>query len=339
MPQSEADLIRTIRERAKRKRGSVAVGIGDDCAVLRPRPSEELVVTTDLSLEGTHFRREWHEARSVGHRCLARGLSDIAAMGAKPMAAFLSLAVPTDVSQAWVDEFFAGFLALADRFETTLAGGDVSQSQVGIVADVMVIGSAKRGRAVLRSTARVNDIIYVTGALGASAATLEALQEQKVPRLRPPRRASLPPRQRELAGTPVLGMTPNEQRHFFPEPRIGVGEYLSKRKLAHAMIDCSDGLSVDLRHICEESGVGAIVNRDLIPVAPAATLEQALHGGEDYESIFTAPAKAKIPVEINGVLVTEIGWITRERGVYLTDLRTAPQPLEPRGWQHFRAEE
>jgi thiamine-monophosphate kinase len=315
MPQSEADLIRTIRERAKRKRGSVAVGIGDDCAVLRPRPSEELVVTTDLSLEGTHFRREWHEARSVGHRCLARGLSDIAAMGAKPMAAFLSLAVPTDVSQAWVDEFFAGFLALADRFETTLAGGDVSQSQVGIVADVMVIGSAKRGRAVLRSTARVNDIIYVTGALGASARALDAISAGKQP-----------------------SRNADSQRHFYPEPRIHAGDYLAKRKLARAMIDCSDGLSVDLAHICAESGVGAILNRDLIPVATAATLEQALHGGEDYELIFTAPAKAKIPVEINGVPVAEIGWITRERGVYLTDLRTAPQPLEPRGWQHFRAE-
>src|SRR5690349_11766424 len=178
MPISESDLIQVIRERAKRRRGAVAVGIGDDCAVLRPRAGEELVVTTDLSLEGTHFRREWHPARSVGHRCLARGLSDIAAMGARPFAAFLSLAAPADAPQRWIDEFFNGFLALADRYETTLAGGDISQSQSGIVADVMVIGSAKRGRALLRSTARVNDIVYVTGALGASAAALRGLQEQ-----------------------------------------------------------------------------------------------------------------------------------------------------------------
>jgi thiamine-monophosphate kinase len=313
MPKTESDLIRAIRDRAKRRRGSVAVGIGDDCAVLRPRAGEELVVTTDLSLEGTHFRREWHEARSVGHRCLARGLSDIAAMGAKPMAAFLSLAVPADTPQAWMDDFFKGFLALADRYETTLAGGDVSQAQSGIVADVMVLGSAKRGRALLRSTARVNDIIYVTGALGASAAVLDAMVAGK----QPPR-------------------SEDSRRHFYPEPRIAVGDFLAKRKLARAMIDCSDGLSVDLGHICEESGVGAIVNRDLLPIAPGATLEQALHGGEDYELIFTAPVKAKIPVEIDGVPVTEIGWITRERGLYVSDLRNPPQPLEPRGWQHFR---
>lgn len=313
MPKSESDLIRAIRDRAKQRRGSVTIGIGDDCAVLRPRAGEELVVTTDLSLEGTHFRREWHEARSVGHRCLARGLSDIAAMGAKPMAAFLSLAVPADTPQAWMDDFFKGFLALADRYETTLAGGDVSQAQSGIVADVMVLGSAKRGRALLRSTARVNDIIYVTGALGASAAVLDAMVAGK----QPPR-------------------SEDSRRHFYPEPRIAVGDFLAKRKLARAMIDCSDGLSVDLGHICEESGVGAIVNRDLLPIAPGATLEQALHGGEDYELIFTAPVKAKIPVEIDGVPVTEIGWITRERGLYVSDLRNPPQPLEPRGWQHFR---
>jgi thiamine-monophosphate kinase len=316
MPNSESEMIRAIRERAMRKRGSVALGIGDDCAVLRPRSGEELVVTTDLSLEGTHFRREWHSARSVGHRCLARGLSDIAAMGAHPLAAFLSLAVPVETPQGWIDEFFDGFLALGDRYETTLAGGDVSQSQSGIVADVMVIGSARRGRAVVRSTARVNDIIYVTGVFGGSAATLDML----------------------LAGR-QLPHSASTQRHFYPEPRVAVGAYLSKRKLARAMIDCSDGLSVDLAHICEESGVGAIVNRDLIPISAGATLDHALHGGEDYELIFTAPQSAKVPVQIDCVPITEIGWITRERGIYITDLRAKPQPLEARGWQHFRNKE
>ena len=315
MPNSESEMIRAIRDRAKRKGGAVAVGIGDDCAVLRPRSGEDLVVTTDLNLEGTHFLLDRHEPRSVGHRCLARGLSDIAAMGAHPLAAFLSLATPADTPQKWIDEFLSGFLALADRYDTTLAGGDISQSRSGIVADVMVIGGAKRGRAVLRSAARPNDIIYVTGWLGGSAATLEILLAGK----EPPR-------------------SDCSQRHFYPEPRIQVGAYLGKRKLARAMIDCSDGLSIDLAHICAESGAGAIVNRDLIPVAPGASLEQALHGGEDYELIFTASPKAKIPVEVGGVPITEIGWITRERGVYLTDVRTKPQPLEARGWQHFRNE-
>jgi thiamine-monophosphate kinase len=312
MPNAEAQMIRRIRERARRKRGAVAVGIGDDCAVLRPSSGEELVVTTDLTLEGTHFRREWHEAKSVGHRCLARGLSDVAAMGARPLAAFLSLAVPASTPQAWVDDFLTGFLTLADRYETTLAGGDVSESLHGIVADAMVIGSAKRGRAILRSTARVNDVIYVTGTLGGSAAALEMLLTGKQP------------------------TRSESQRHFLPEPRIVIGEYLVKRKLVHALIDCSDGLSTDLAHIGEESGVGAILNRDLIPIASGATLEQALHGGEDYELIFTASPKAKVPVEIEGVPVTEIGWVAREGGIRITDLRSTPQRLEPRGWQHFR---
>jgi len=323
MPNAESEMIRRIRERARRKRGAIAVGIGDDCAVLHPRSGEELVVTTDLTLEGTHFRREWHEAKSVGHRCLARGLSDIAAMGARPLAAFLSLAAATGTPQRWIDDFLSGFLALADRYETTLAGGDVSESLHGIVADVMVIGAAKRGRAILRSTARVGDVIYVTGTLGGSAAALEGLRKQRVPRLRPPQRAS-------------LGMTPSTSRHFFPEPRIAVGEFLAKRKLARSMIDCSDGLSTDLAHICEESGVAAILNRELIPIAPGATLEQVLHGGEDYELIFTASPKAKVPVEIEGVSVTEIGWITHERGIRIRDLRSKAQRLQPGGWQHFR---
>jgi thiamine-monophosphate kinase len=225
-----------------------------------------------------------------------------------------ALAVPADTRQVWVDEFFDGFLALADRYETTLAGGDISQSQGGIVADVMVIGSAKRGRAVLRSTAKVNDIIYVTGALGGSAATLDTL----------------------FAGK-QLPQGASTQRHFYPEPRIMAGAFLARRKLARVMIDCSDGLSVDLAHICEESAVGAILNRALLPVASGATLEHALHGGEDYELIFTAPASAKVPIQIECVPITEIGWIARERGIYITDLRTKPQPLEARGWQHFRS--
>jgi thiamine-monophosphate kinase len=222
------------------------------------------------------------------------------------------LAVPASTPQAWVDDFLSGFLALADRYETTLAGGDVSESLHGIVADAMVIGSAKRGRAILRSTARANDIIYVTGTLGGSAAALEMLLTGKQP------------------------TRSESQRHFFPEPRVQVGALLAKRKFVHAMIDCSDGLSTDLAHIGEESSVGAILNRDLIPIASGATLEQALHGGEDYELIFTASPKAKVPIEIEGVPVTEIGWITREGGIRITDLRSTPQRLEPRGWQHFR---
>jgi thiamine-monophosphate kinase len=323
MPARETEIIKRIRRRAKTKLRELRVGIGDDCAVLRPKRGEELVVTADLSLEGTHFRREWHPARSIGHRCLARGLSDIAAMGARPVASFLSLALPCDLPQRWVDEFLDGFLALADRYGCPLAGGDISQSSQGVITDVMVIGSVPRGKAVLRSKAKPGDVIYVTGTLGGSAVTLRELQEQKAPRLRP------------LTQAP-LGMTQSEEKHWFPEPRIEVGEFLRKNKLAHAMIDISDGLSTDLAHICNESSVGAIINRNLIPVSAGAHLELALHGGEDYELLFTASPRARVPVQIDGVAVTEIGWTTRERRVYITDLRSMPQRLEPHGWEHFR---
>src|SRR4051812_21845669 len=145
MPLRESELINRIRQRASAKSlakpKELRLGIGDDCAILRPRRGEEFVVTTDLSIEGTHFRRDWHPAESVGHRCLARGLSDIAAMGARPVAAFLSIALPGDLPQDWVDGFIDGFLELARRYDCALAGGDTSESQSGVIVDVMVIGS------------------------------------------------------------------------------------------------------------------------------------------------------------------------------------------------------
>jgi thiamine-monophosphate kinase len=325
MPARETEIIETIRRRVRVRSRELRVGIGDDCAVLRPKRGEELVITTDLSLEGTHFRREWHPARSVGHRCLTRGLSDIAAMGALPVAAFLSLALPTDLPQQWVDEFLDGFLAVADRYDFPLAGGDISQSRQDVIADIIVIGAVPRGKAVLRSKAKPGDVIYVTGALGASAATLIKLQKQRVPLLP----FANPRLKRRTTQT-------REDRHFFPEPRVEVGEFLRRKELGHAMIDLSDGLSTDLGHICDESRVGAVINSNLIPVSAGADLELALHGGEDYELLFATSPRAKVPVEIGGVPVTEIGWTTRERGVFITDLRSKPQRLEPRGWEHFR---
>lgn len=321
MPLRESQLIDRIRQRATARSKELRLGIGDDCAILRPRSGEEFVVTTDLSIEGTHFRRDWHPAGSVGHRCLARGLSDVAAMGARPVAAFLSLALPGDLPQEWVDGFADGFLKLARRSDCALAGGDTSESRSGVIADVMVIGAVPRGKALLRSSARVNDVIYVTGALGGSAAMIRKLSSQAGPAAT------------EGVDGPAVY---KNNRHYLPEPRISIGSYLREKKLARAMIDLSDGLSTDLAHICEESGVGAVINSNLVPAAPDADLELALHGGEDYELLFTAAANAKVPVKIHGVLVTEIGWITRGRGVYITDLKSKPKTLAKRGWEHFR---
>ena len=312
MPLAEKALIARIKKLAGKPGARVIRGIGDDCAVLRPRANEELVITTDLSIEGTHFRREWHPADSVGHRCLARGLSDIAAMGAEPVAAFLSLGLSSKTPQQWVDDLLRGFLRLAKRYNVTLAGGDIAECKTGIIADIVVVGAVPRGKAILRSGARAGDIIYVTGALGGSAATLQKM----------------------YAGNKVNAKT-SHKRHFYPEPRVAIARYLRERRLATAMIDLSDGLSTDLAHICEESKCGANILADLVPMADAADLHMALHGGEDYELLFSAKKSARMPIEIAGVPITEIGWVTRERGMRLIE-GTRLRNLEPRGWEHFK---
>src|SRR4051812_27723476 len=253
MPLPERQLIARIRKMSGKK--SL---IGDDCAVLNPPRGHELLVTTDLCLEGIHFRRDWHPAESVGHRCLARGLSDIAAMAGEPLACFLSLGLPNEIPQEWVDEFFAGFLGLAKKFRIPLAGGDTGESPHGVIADVMVVGSAPPGKAVHRSGAKPGDSIYVTGALGRSAAGFERL-------LREGQHKSKDFNRRERGGSAEGAKKTQRNPHFYPEPRIAIARKL--RGVASSMIDLSDGLSTDLAHICEESGVGAELEVASVPVA------------------------------------------------------------------------
>ena len=316
LPLAEKSLIALIRRRAARRRGAIE-GIGDDCAILQLPPGHVALVTTDFTLEGVHFRREWHPAETVGHRCLARGLSDIAAMGGTPIAAFLSLALPKDLTQAWVGQFLKGLLKLADAFKVSLAGGDTAQSPGGILADIVVMGSVSKGKAIRRSGARPGDGIYVTGSLGAAAASLKLL----------------------MAGQKLRPV--DYPRQFCPVPRLEVGQFLREKSLASAMIDISDGLSTDLGHICEESGVGAEIQAEAVPVAvigkPAreVDLRFALHGGEDYELLFTAPRGKRVPSRIAGVAVSQIGEVTRERGVIL-ERNGAKRELPPQGWEHFK---
>jgi thiamine-monophosphate kinase len=312
MPLPEPAFIRRIRLAAKRRGDQAGRGIGDDCAVLSVPRGHELLVTTDFSLEGVHFRRDWHPADSVGHRCLARGLSDIAAMGGLPHSAFLSLALPNDLAQEWADDFLRGLLKLAKQYKVRLAGGDTAQSPDGILADIIVVGSVPNGKAVLRSGARPGDAIYVTGTLGSSVATLHELRGGK--HLKPAKH--LP--------------------HFYPDPRLAVGQYLRERKLASAMIDISDGLSTDLGHICEESGAGAVVYAEALPAAAGKDgLALALHGGDEYELLFTARPQRRIPKQIAGVPVTRIGEILSEKQMMLATADGKTQPLKPAGWEHF----
>jgi len=323
------ELLRWIRHRAAGMgagigRGGVRVGIGDDCAVLRLRRGEEMVVTTDLSLEGRHFRLDWHAPEAVGHRALARGLSDLAAMGARPVAAFLSLAAPKKLAAArrgvstWVDRFYDGLLALAEEHGVPLAGGDLAEFPQ-VLADIVLVGAVRQGRALLRSGARAGDEIYVTGALGGAAVglrALEALGGKKAP-------ARL-----------VQTLKP----HLFPEPRIAQGLWLARHGAATAAMDLSDGLSIDLARLCEESGVAAEIDEVALPAAPGATVDDALHGGEDYELLFTARPGTKLPRSIAGVGITRIGHIVKRSAGKPQVALSAPSgktAIHPRGWQHF----
>ena len=316
--------------RAGRPRGARAlrVGMGDDCAVLRVPPEHELAVTTDLLLETTHFRRDWHSPEAVGHRCLARGLSDLAAMGARPLAAFLSFAIPAELAGGWTTRFLDGLLAMARRCAVPLAGGDTAQApRVGgaslFSADIVLLGTAPAGTALLRCGARAGDLLYVTGALGGAAAELDqvAARPAAFRRLRAP-----------AEGHP----------HLFPEPRLAQGRRL--RRLATAAIDLSDGLSTDLAHLGESSGLHAEVEAGLLPVHALARLTAdplalALHGGEDYELLFTAAAGTRIPRSIAGVPVTRIGRMLGPRKgsarVTLVAADGGRSRLENLGWEHF----
>lgn len=278
------------------------LGIGDDCAVLRPRGArQDWLVTTDLMIEGVHFLPGVHPPVSVGHRALARGLSDIAAMGGEPRFCFVSLALGEAMGARWLDAFYRGLNALALEHGVVVAGGDLTRARLAL-CDIVVCGTTPRGRFLRRDGARPGDRILVSGRLGGSAAGLEQRQGRAW------------------------------QRHLKPAPRLRLGQFLREHLGATAAIDLSDGLSLDLHRLCLASGVAAVIEHEP-PRFPGATLEQALHGGEDYELLFTLPAGVKAPKEYEGIPLTEIGAMRlgRPGRVWFRG-----RVLAPRGWDPFR---
>jgi thiamine-monophosphate kinase len=328
-PIAELDLIAQIRRAFPgTRRSTIPLGIGDDCAILRPPPGHDLLVTTDFTLESRHFRRTTHPAHAIGHRCLARGLSDLAAMGATPLAAFLSLALPADLPRTptghrWIADFLAGLAALATSTHTPLAGGDTAQSPTDtILADIVLTGTAPTGTALRRSTARPGDHLYVTGSLGGAAAELRTVLSHKTPRRTPPR----------------------NHPHLYPQPRLLQGQFLRRRGLATACIDLSDGLSTDLTHLCTASRVRAEIDPAALPIHPLATrlpdaFALAVNGGEDYELLFTAAPTTRIPGTVAGIPLTRIGTILRRSArhpqISLVRPDSTREPLNPEGWEHF----
>jgi thiamine-monophosphate kinase len=241
-------------------------------------------------------------------------------MGGDPIAVFVSLAAPRSLPQSWIDGFYRGLLGLARSCGVTLAGGDLAESPAGVLADIFVLGSVPKGGAILRSQARPGDRIYVTGTLGGAAAALEQLR----------------------SGKPGLLEPTAYPHHFFPMPRLLQGRAIRKLGLASAMIDISDGLSTDLAHICRESGVAARLDAARLPRALVGRplrevdLRYALHGGDDYELLFTAPRGKPVPARVAHVPVHWIGEIRAGRPAIFLRENGKTAKLRPQGWEHFR---
>jgi len=303
----ETDLISLIQRINAAGAPGLVKGIGDDCAVIRPNAGEDLLVTTDFLLEGVHFLRETHTAADCGWKCLARGLSDIAAMGGVPRYAFVSLALAPWSCGHWVRDFYTGMQRLARPHGVVIAGGDLTKSDK-VLCDIIVLGAVKRGRALCRGGANPGDRLYVTGLLGASALGLETHRGKAKGAAR----------------------TKAWLRHLRPEPRIEAGLALAQLK-ATACMDLSYGLALDLHRLCQESGCSAELNGAL-PVFPGASIRQALSGGEDYELLFAAPARQRIPVSVAGLPITEIGRCVKGKpGRILFDGKALPAA----GWDPF----
>jgi thiamine-monophosphate kinase len=305
------------------QRADVATGIGDDAAVTSWEPGLAQLTTTDMLVEGVHFDRSFTPPRLLGRKSLSVNLSDIAAMGGAPRHCYLGLALPATAEVEFVEELVKGFLEVAAEHSVILAGGDTCASPAGLVIAVTVVGEQLPQRVVRRSGAHPGDSVLVTGFVGDAALGLRLLQ------------------QGVRDGEPV-------RRHLSPSPRLREGQLLSGE--ASAMIDVSDGLLADLGHICRQSGVGARLERDLIPLSPELRevlgrgdqtgWELALAGGEDYELLFTVPperlGRVMEALAREGAGATVIGEITGDGGIVLVGPDGGALPLDGEGFDHFR---
>lgn len=315
--QSEFEFIKNLRQKFLLNK------IGDDCAVLPKDSRRDLVITTDLLIEEIDFRLEWSKPEFIGHKSLAVSLSDVAAMGAKPVWSMVSIGVPEKIWKTdFVDGFYKGYLSLAKKFNVELVGGDISKTPDKIIIDSIAAGEVKKGKAVLRSGAKVGDSIFVSGKLGGASIGLKLLQNGE---------------KFDNSNHKNLLL-----RQLKPMPQTEIGQILNDKKLANSMIDLSDGLSSDLRHLCLESRVGAKILGNKIPFESEISnfrfqidekLELALNGGEDFELLFTANRK-KISRQKNYDFYC-IGEITENVGRIELIIDGKVEILDPKGFRHF----
>jgi thiamine-monophosphate kinase len=308
------------------------IGIGDDTAVIRMDKRRALLVTCDIQVEGRHFRFDRITPYQLGRRAMAVNVSDIASMGGKPTFALVSLGLPGDFPVASYDRLFEGMRDELRRHGARIVGGNLARTEDVLVVDITLMGENDLSRVMTRGGARVGDRVFVTGRLGASGAGFQALKAFG---------GKVPARYRHLVAC-----------HLVPTPRVTLGRRISRTGVATAMIDLSDGLAGDLFHICTRSRVGAEIYPDRLPLperigeiaarSGKSAIDLALHSGEDYELLFTAPPG--VPARTirslsrdSGIPITEIGKIVRRKDGYcLVDSQGIRTPLTPAGWDHFR---
>jgi thiamine-monophosphate kinase len=331
----EREIIDLLASLAPGKHSDLLVGIGDDCAVIRKNADQSWLVTMDTLIEGVHFDLTWHAAELLGRKTVAVNVSDIAAMGGRPLFVFLSLGLPAEFDPQWLTEFSRGFAAACSEFGCLLAGGDTVRSPNGIMLTLTVLGEAESGRVLLRSGARAGDVLWVSGKLGRAAAGLELCR---------------------LGMIGESGLQDLVQAHLDPRPRLELGRRVAQEGLAHAMMDLSDGLATDIAHMCLRSGVGIVLDAGKLPVSD--TLREAarqlgldpLHwmvaGGEDFELAFAAAPDRKGELlalgRDLGVPLTAVGNFDTRKGVRL--LRSGQDGTGPvqedisfAGFDHFPA--
>ena len=326
----EFALLARLQRRLKQADARAVVrGIGDDCAVLRPADGHDLLVTTDTQEEGVHFRCDWSTPEDIGWRCMAVNVSDIAAMGAEPLGAVVALSLPETMEVAFVEAVYDGMNALAESYDCPIIGGNISKSTERLSVTITVLGSTPQDTAAYRSSARAGDAIWVTGDLGGAKAGLEVLIHPQA-----------------VTGLPTDTVLTRYRR---PRPRLREAHFL-RRHGARSLIDLSDGLSSDLAHVCEASGVGALLHAELIPVGDETRrvaralglnpLTTALHGGEDFELCVTAPPDAATPLEQGfrqqfDCPLTRIGTIQAGAGMTLRHPDGNEESLAAGGYDHF----
>lgn len=303
---------------------ALRLDIGDDAAILRPRPGNEIILTCDWFLQDTHFLLDRHPPDSVGWKSLARAVSDLAAMGAEPRCFLLSIALPASHTGKWLSEFLRGLQSASRKLNCAAAGGDTTRGD-RVFLSMTVVGECRRDRAVLRSGAKPGDAIFVSGRLGEAELGLRLVGSTKG------RTGARDSRVR---------------KHLYPQPRLALGAWLCRQRLATSMMDLSDGLSSDLPRLCEASGVGARIEAGRVPAVNPSNVdtrkydahELALHGGDDYELLFTVAREkiARIPRRFGGVPVTLIGQVIREKSILVKTNSLEEIPLAKKGWDPFR---